>query len=392
MKYIKSVLFILVISLLFMTSVYANTNKNLVNIYLFYSEGCPHCEKEKKLLNELKDKYDNIRIYKYEVSNDKNMDLYLKVSDLYDVSVTGVPCTFIGDKVYKGFSVDESKIKFSATIEYYSNYGYRDIVGEYIGGIELPNYEIDNGVDIDEFIDNYGNYVISFFGINIETKNLTLPFIAILIGFIDGFNLWVLLLFISILIGIKNKQKMWVLGFTFLFVSYLFCLFFMLFGLNIDNLLMFVTFIRLLVGIMGIVLGSLSLFRCFKGNEIVIDGKRNIKIFDKIRKFILERNFFLLICGAVILSIFVKVIELSYSSELSVIFMEILSINNLNIIEEILYISLYMLFFLIDDLVIFLIFMRVMEITNFSIKYGKLFKLVSGIILFLIGILVIFKL
>jgi len=392
MKYIKSVLFILVISLLFMTSVYANTNKNLVNIYLFYSEGCPHCEKEKKLLNELKDKYDNIRIYKYEVSNDKNMDLYLKVSDLYDVSVTGVPCTFIGDKVYKGFSVDESKIKFSATIEYYSNYGYRDIVGEYIGGIELPNYEIDNGVDIDEFIDNYGNYVISFFGINIETKNLTLPFIAILIGFIDGFNLWVLLLFISILIGIKNKQKMWVLGFTFLFVSYLFCLFFMLFGLNIDNLLMFVTFIRLLVGIMGIVLGSLSLFRCFKGNEIVIDGKRNIKIFDKIRKFILERNFFLLICGAVILSIFVKVIELSYSSELSVIFMEILSINNLTIIEEILYISLYMLFFLIDDLVIFLIFMRVMEITNFSIKYGKLFKLVSGIILFLIGILVIFKL
>ena len=67
-------LFVLVICLLFIPTVYAS-DKNLVNIYMFYSNTCPHCASEKKLLNELEKKYDSIRIYKYEVSEDNNSKL-----------------------------------------------------------------------------------------------------------------------------------------------------------------------------------------------------------------------------------------------------------------------------------------------------------------------------
>ena len=50
-----------------------------------------------------------------------------------------------------------------------------------------------------------------------------------------------------------------------------------------------------------------------------------------------------------------------------------------------------MLFFLIDDFIVFFIAVRTMELTGFSTKYGKLSKLVGGLLLLLIGLLMIFK-
>ena len=87
----------------------------------------------------------------------------------------------------------------------------------------------------------------------------------------------------------------------------------------------------------------------------------------------------------------VNIVELACSAGLPVMFIEILSVNNLSIIEEIIYIGLYMLFFLLDDLIIFFIAMTTMQLTGFSTKYGKLSKLIGGILLFLIGLLLIFK-
>ena len=64
---IKKFILIFIVCLLFIPSVYANDNKNLVNIYLFHSNSCHHCASEKELLAELEKEYDNIRIYKYEI-------------------------------------------------------------------------------------------------------------------------------------------------------------------------------------------------------------------------------------------------------------------------------------------------------------------------------------
>ena len=72
-------------------------------------------------------------------------------------------------------------------------------------------------------------------------------------------------------------------------------------------------------------------------------------------------------------------------------FTSILSMNNLTLVEEIVYIGLYMFFFLIDDIVIFFIAMRTMELTGVSTKYGKLSKIIGGILLLIIGLLLIFK-
>ena len=400
MKYVKNIVFLLVVYLSFISFVFAD-EKNLVNIYLFYSDTCPHCESEQKLLNELKNKYDNIRIYKYEVGNDENSKLLENVAMLFDTRVTGVPFTVVGDKVYKGFSYENSKSKFMATIEYYSDNGYKDLVGEYIGNIELPSYEvvIDSGdEELSEYIEDYGNHVISILGMNVETKNLALPLVSILIGLVDGFNpcaMWVLLFLISMLIGMKNKKRMWSLGLTFLLTSALIYLLFMISWLNVATFLTSISIVRLLIG--GIAIGGalFNLYGYFKNRKtegcMVVDDKKRNKIFDRIKKFTHEKNFFLAIIGVIALAASVNIVELACSAGLPVMFIEILSVNNLTLFEEIVYIGLYMLFFLLDDLIVFFVAMTTMQLSGFSTKYGKISKLVGGILLLLIGILLIFK-
>ena len=366
----------LLIFLMFIVSlpvVFANTDNskkdNLVNIYLFYSDTCPHCAEEEKLLDELEDKYKNIKIYRYEIGNQENSILLDEVAGLFDTTVTGVPFTVIGEKVYKGFSYENSKAKFMGTIEYYSEYGYKDIVGEYIGGVELPSYQLpEETPDIGEYLEDYNNYKIEvpLFGV-VETKNLTLPVIAILIGLVDGFNpcaMWVLLFLISMLIGMKDKRKMIVLGTAFLVTSAFIYLLFMVAWLNVATLLLSVNYVRIGIGAVAIIGAVFNLFGYFHhrketGCNVVNDKKRN-KIFDRIKKFTHEENFFLALVGVMALAISVNIVELACSAGLPVMFTQILSMNNLTVVQEVMYIALYMLFFLIDDLIVFIVAVKTM--------------------------------
>ena len=378
MKIINKILFILIVGLLFIPNVFAS-NKNIVNIHLFYSESCYHCFLENKLLNELENEYDNIRIYRYEIDTGNNKDLLMDVSKLYNISVNSVPCTFIGDKVYNGYDKKSSKRYIEATIEYYSKYGYRDIVGEYIGGIELPNYEInDNNLDIDDFIDNYGNYELSFLGIRFETNDLNIPVLSIITGIIDGVNvcsILVLLFLINILIKIDNKKRIFWLMMMFLILSVGLCLLSMIFDFKI---FIFIKWIRLLIGICFIIGSIVFIYKFLKGDN-ALENKINTlikKIFNKYCLFI----YMLLVIFLVFFA--------NKSDSLSVMFMDILSINNLNIFEKILYIILYVFCYILDDLIIFLIIISNKRIVKCLKKYNYL---INCGLLFLIGLSIIFN-
>ena len=394
----KKVVVFLVAFFAMLSSVLADTDKNLVNIYLFHSNTCPHCQEEIKTLEEFLKEYDNIKIYKYEISDDANLKLLDEVSKLYDTQVSGVPFTIIGDKYFKGFSYENYYARFRASIDYYSSHGYTDRVGEYIGGIPLPTYEVDTDSDIDRYIDDATSYKISIFGKEISLKNLTLPVISVLIGLVDGFNpcaMWVLLFLISMLIGMKDKRKMLILGVTFLLTSALVYLLFMLAWLNAATLLLAVKWVRIGIGLIALIGGLINLrsyVRHRKDNGCdVIDEKKRNKIFDKIKKFTHEKNLWLALFGAMALAISVNIVELACSAGLPVMFIQILSMNNPLLIEKIAYIGLYMIAFLLDDLIVFIIAIKTMELTGFSTKYGKISKLVGGILLLLIGILMILK-
>lgn len=400
MKRSLKILFLVICLFSFCNVVNAVSKKNLVNIYLFHSYTCKHCKEEIKLLDELEKEYDNIKVYKYEVNENGNGELLKNISEIMGSKVTGTPYTIIGNKVFSGYDYENSKGRFKGAIEYYSKYGYEDKVGEYISSIPLPSYEVkDTDPDVDEYISNYISYKVKLPLIGeVKLKNLTLPLVTVVIGLADGFNpcaMWVLLFLISMLIGMKDKKRMWILGSTFLLISALIYLIFMMSWLNLANLLISVVWVRVIIAIVSLVGGIINLrgyikHRKVSGCDVVDDKKRN-KIITRIKKFTTEKNFWLAILGVIVLAISVNVVELACSAGLPVMFIEILSLNNLTAIEEIIYIVLYMLFFLLDDFVVFVIAMTTLSLTGVSSKYGNLSKLIGGILMLFIGLLLMFK-
>ena len=400
MKRSLKILFLVICLFSFCNVVNAVSEKNLVNIYLFHSYTCKHCKEEIKLLDELEKEYDNIKVYKYEVNENGNGELLKNISEIMGSKVTGTPYTIIGNKVFSGYDYENSKGRFKGAIEYYSKYGYEDKVGEYISSIPLPSYEVkDTDPDVDEYINDYISYKVKLPLIGeVKLKNLTLPLITVVIGLADGFNpcaMWVLLFLISMLIGMKDKKRMWILGSTFLLTSALIYLIFMMSWLNLANLLISVVWVRVIIAVVSLVGGFINLrgyikHRKVSGCDVVDDKKRN-RIITRIKKFTTEKNFWLAILGVIVLAISVNVVELACSAGLPVMFIEILSLNNLTAIEEIIYIVLYMLFFLLDDFVVFVIAMTTLSLTGVSSKYGNLSKLIGGILMLLIGLLLMFK-
>lgn len=140
MKFLKKICFLLIVGSLFFIpmGVFA---LNEVNLYLFWGDGCPHCEKEMEYLKELKNRYTNLRIYKYETwNNPLNKEHLEKIRGLYANESKGVPFTVIGDDVVSGFN-DSRRESIENLIRKYSLEDYEDKAGLYFNITHKTNLD-----------------------------------------------------------------------------------------------------------------------------------------------------------------------------------------------------------------------------------------------------------
>ncbi|HDH41160.1 MAG TPA: thioredoxin, partial [Candidatus Altiarchaeales archaeon] len=95
-----------VITLICLSSIIVNgQDEDKVEIYFFYSKTCPHCAQEKPFLQELERRYPRLKVNYLVVS--ENRELLLELCKSHNTSPAGVPRTFIGDKVFIGYSPQE---------------------------------------------------------------------------------------------------------------------------------------------------------------------------------------------------------------------------------------------------------------------------------------------
>lgn len=373
-------------------------NAEEINLYLFHSQDCTHCQSERKWLETIKDEYDNLNIYEYEITrNSDNSNLLDKVKERLSSTSHYVPYTVIGEQYWIGWN-ENNKAKIIEAIENY-DFSKRDIVNEVINDIPGENI-VDTENNENNIDDNTSTeFTIPLLG-KIDAKKVSLPIIAMVIGFVDGFNpcaMWVLIFLISMLLGMKDKKKMWTLGLTFIITSGLVYLLFMLAWLNIAVSLSSVRWIQLLISAVALIGAFVNLKSYVKsvikkdeGCEVV-DNKKRKKLMGRIKKYTSEKSFILAILGVMALAFSVNLIELACSAGLPLIFTQVLALNDLNALEYGLYIFIYLIFFLIDDIVIFVIAMKTFELTGISTKYTKYSHLIGGLIMLLIGLLMIFK-
>ncbi len=386
----KKLTYILLFLIMFIPCVIFGSEKYL-NIYLFYGDGCPHCAEEEEWFKTYLEKNKNIKIHRYEVWYDKdNQEKYSKVHEILNDKSSGIPYLVIGESVISGFDKDLTPERIRNAVEYYSNVNYKDKVGMYLGVVS----ESETGQDETKYEDT--KVKIPLLGTK-EAKDVSIGLSAILIGTVDGFNpcaMWILLFLISMLLGMKNKKRMWILGITFLASSALVYFLFLLSWLNLSVFLNKVLYIRVAISFFAVLFGVLQVVNFFfkKDDGCEVVGNKNRKrIIKSIQKIIKEKSFILAILGIILLAASVNIIELLCSLGLPVMFTQILAINEVSKVGQILYSLLYVLFFMIDDVIIFIIAMKTLEIKAISNKYGKYSHLIGGLIMIIIGVLMVYK-
>lgn len=392
---------LLMLLLFFMFPMIINAEEKSINIYMFKGKTCPHCLAEKEFFTEYLEDKPNINLHEYEIwYNSANQKLLKKVQEKLNNHESGVPYTVIGDKVIVGFN----------------EYNTKDLLINYIEkALQDPNYKdyISDLVDVDseyyteekvqkneikETNEVVNNVDVPVLG-NVNPTNVSLPLLSVILGFIDGFNpcaMWILIFLITMLFNMKDKKRMWILGLTFIITSGIVYLAFMLTWLNLATFISKLSIIRLLISIIAIIIGVWNLIKFSNSSKRsdgcdVVEKSDRKKIMSKIKSITSEKKFLIALISIMILAASVNVIELMCSIGIPLLFTQILSMNNLSIIEYSIYIFLYIFFFLIDDFIVFFIAMITSKITVFSTKYSKYSHLLGGIIMIIIGVLMLIK-
>lgn len=414
----KILKFLIVFAVFLLLPVSAKADEKVINIHLFYGNGCPHCAAEEEFLSDyLKDRTD-VKLYKYEIWYDShNQELLSKVQkEMGTTNKNGVPFTVIGKKTIVGYADGVTDEQIKDAINYYLNNDYRDYAGEITGKVKKVEVKEDTIKDESKTEDKKENKIekaddtkdsdqtdenvtVPVLG-KINAKKVSLPILAVVLGLVDGFNpcaMWILIFLITMLFNMKDRKKMWILGLTFILTSGIVYLMFMLAWLNLATFISKIAFIRLLIAVIALVVGLINVYKYIdslkKKDEgcDVVDKKDRKKIMEKIISITHEKKFIIALLGIMVLAASVNIIELMCSIGIPLLFTQILAMNNLSTFSYMIYMFIYIFFFLIDDIVIFVISMVTLKVTGLSTKYTKYSHLIGGIIMLIIGLLLIIK-
>ncbi|MGI6392417.1 MAG: cytochrome c biogenesis protein [Candidatus Izemoplasmatales bacterium] len=367
--------------------------ENQVTIHFFYNELCTHCQDAKLYLEQLAAENPNVSVQSYDVGSDEDdKNLFEEVKKVFKKSAALTPFIVIGGVGLVGFS-PQIETDIEELISRYQNQAHVDVVQKLIDGEAVLEEDI-------EFLRfSPGDYVrLPLLG-EVPIDGLSLLVAAIIIGFVDGFNpcaMWVLLFLISLLIGLKNRTRMWLLGLTFLLSSALVYFLIMTAWLNLALSVNDVLWIRIAVGIFAIGYGFYNLVRLLpriKNKEIgceVNDDKARKKIMTRITQVVERRNLLFALVGMAVLGVLVNLVELACSTGLPLLYAQILAYNELPSALNYGYLLIYVFFYMLDDLVIFVIAMVTLNLTGISNRYQIPARLIGALIMIALGVLLLF--
>lgn len=365
-KYFFTTLF-LIIFLSNYFSVFAQTENELPDIILFHGEECPHCKAERTFLDGLKKELPELEVIEYEVwHNEENRKIFLEIAESLGIENLGVPLTIIGDKYLIGFDKPENS-------------------GKEIK--KMLGLETDGDSSI---------FSHPIFG-KINIKNLSLPFLAVVLGTLDGFNpcsMWALLVLLTLLIATGSRRKVWIVGGVFILTSAFSYFLFMAAWLNTFIFIGYINAVQIIIGILALVAGIVSIreFFTFKpGVCEITDEKKKTKLTERIKNILHSHSLLFMVLGVMGIAFSVNLIELLCSLGIPVIYTKALAMHSLAKWKYYAYIGLYDFFYMLDDIIILLIAGFSMKFFHFNTRYSRYSRLIAGILMVILGLIFLIK-
>ena len=386
-----------------------NSQAKKVKIEYFGRKDCKNCANLEKFLKELSTKRDDFEYVEHKIDESKEEKVFFDETTSKLKLVKGTPIIYIDGHIIQGFNTADTTGK---EIENLINSGKTKdkilTLKEYVESGQTGNVSSNGAVCTGDTVcevpgltkgaENQVLVNIPIINKTVDLTNYSLLTMSIILGTIDGFNpcaMWVLVLFLTALIAVGNKVKMFRVAGLFILaeaVMYFFILNAWIYAWDFVGLDKWVT---PLVGIVGII-GGIFFIRNYlkKGDTLeceVTDFEQRAKISKKI-KDIANKPFTLLTALAIIgLALSVNVIEFACSVGIPQTYTKILQINEVPFWTRQFYTFIYIIGYMVDDIIVFGFALMSINKLQLTTKYSKWVNLFGGILMIILGLIMLIK-
>lgn len=300
-------------------------------LHVFFHPQCPHCHDALEFLKT----QPGIDVVSHDVSTAAGEALLRQVAQQHGIADQdlGVPLFVRGARYLIGFDSAEGTGRALLALAADKEAGARSAEGAHV---KLP-----------------------FVGV-IDPSRYSLLALTAMMGIADGFNpcaMWVLVYLISLIAGIGDHRKIWWIVGAFVLTSGILYFLFMTAWLNTFLIIGYVRPLTQLVGLMAIGFGADHLYQLGVQRGVIVcdvgDAQQRRRTMDRIRAVVAAPVGLGSLALVIGLAFTVNAIEFVCSAALPAIYTHTLALLPLPAWQYYGYVALYVLFFMLDDLVIF---------------------------------------
>jgi hypothetical protein len=366
-----------------------------IAVYLFWGEGCNHCEEEKRFLSGLAQGYPELDVRMFEVLRDrKNLNMLIALMNAHGKQASGVPVTLIGDRVFEGFS-RPIQAAMERAIKECRERSCADPAAvlkgrDYAGVMERPGRTAAPGGAAEPAS------ALPLFG-GLDLRSEPLPLLTIAIAGLDSFNpcaFFVLLSLLGLLVHGGSRSKMLAVGGVFVFMSGFIYFLFMAAWLNLFFVMGNLSAVTTAAGVLSLAIAAVNIkdfFAFKKGISLTLSASAKPRIFDRIRRLLRSKSFFPVLAGTIVLAILANFYELMCTAGFPMVFTRILTLNNRSVLSSYLYLSLYNVVRVIPLFVIVLAFTITLSSRKLTERHARVLKLLAGTMMLGLGAVLLIK-
>jgi cytochrome c biogenesis protein CcdA/glutaredoxin len=341
-----------------------------IEVVVFYGEGCPYCARELAFLAELEAREPLLDVVAYEVWNDEqNRELFRTTAASHDIEPQAVPTTFLGDSVWVGFdSTVQRQIE--------------EAVAALAAG-QTPSVEERSTVDV------------PFVG-TVDVGGSPLVVATLLIGFVDGVNpcsLWVLSMLLALVLHSGSRTRIVVVGTVFLTVTSALYGLYMLGAYSALDYADEASWIRFAVALVAGTFGVLHLkeYVTHRGPSLTIADERKPGLYRRMRGLARpDRSLPAVLGGTIALAVGVSLAETPCTAGLPLLWTNMVSARDVPASGAAALFVLYLLVFLLDELVIFGIAVVTLRSAKLQERHGRILQLASGMLMVALAVTMLF--
>lgn len=368
-----------------------------VQIQVLGRDDCSHCVDQKAFFEELAIDRDDFVVEYLDIYEPEYRELWEAVTDLEKLP-KATPVTIVGRTVIQGFATPETTGRMiEGLIDKHigtSSVSFSEYVAVANSGEDV---QISDGVCIENCTVEPEAFLVSIPLLGaVDVSSYSLPLLSAVLGFVDGFNpcaMWVLVTFLLVLMQLKSRKKMWWFVGIFLLAEAIMYTLILTLWFSVWDFVALDRVVTPLVGLVAIGGGMYFLWEwktsegaCKVGD---MEQKRKAKL--SIERLASKEFGLVAFLGIIGLAFSVNVIEFACSIGIPQAFTKILELNGLNVIGSLPYLMTYILFYMIDDLIVFGIALYSLEKIGLAQKYSKWANLIGGVLMVGLGLILILK-